>query len=154
MSRVWYGSLQNRLEENKQFVNEIKIGTGVTEYSYSDRHAYEVIAVIDQKHVTIREYDHRHVGNTPMDNNWELISNPENPTIDLVKRGNFWYTVSTITPDRAKEIYEGNDIQAKLWACHNNFDLQEIIATGKSKSKYHKRNISFGRANYYYDYEF
>lgn len=154
MSRVWYGSLQNRLEENKQFVNEIKIGTGVTEYSYSDRHAYEVIAVIDQKHVTIREYDHRHVGNTPMDNNWELISNPENPTIDLVKRGNFWYTVSTITPDRAKEIYEGNDIQAKLWACHNNFDLQEIIATGKSKSKYHKRNISFGRADYYYDYEF
>lgn len=154
MARTWYGSLNNRLEENKQFCEEIKVGTGVTEYFYSDRHAYEVVAVKDQKHVSIREYDHKHVGDTPMDNNWELISNEKNPVVDLVKRGNFWYTAVTITPERAKEIYEGTDIDAKLWACHNNFDLQAIIASGKNKTTYHKRNVSFGVADYHYDYEF
>lgn len=49
MSRKWYGSLNNRLEENKMFCEEIKVGTGLTEYFYSDRHPYEVVKVIDQK---------------------------------------------------------------------------------------------------------
>lgn len=154
MSRTWYGSLNNRVEENRQYVKEIKVGTGMTEYFWSDRHAYEVIAVKDQKHVTVREYDHKKKSDTAFSNDWELISNPENQTMDLVKRGKYWYTVVTITPEEAKEIYEGSDIDAKLWACHNNFDLQEIIASGKKKSTYHKRNVSFGVAEYYYDYEF
>lgn len=154
MSRTWYGNLNNRVEENRQYVEEIKVGTGMTEYFWSDRHAYEVIAVKDQKHVTVREYDHKKKSDTAFSNDWELISNPENQTMDLVKRGKYWYTVVTITPEEAKEIYEGSDIDAKLWACHNNFDLQEIIASGKKKSTYHKRNVSFGVAEYYYDYEF
>ena len=154
MSRTWYGNLNNRVEENRQYVEEIKVGTGMTEYFWSDKHAYEVIAVKDQKHVTVREYDHKKKSDTAFSNNWELISNPENQTMDLVKRGKYWYTVVTITPEEAKEIYEGSDIDAKLWACHNNFDLQEIIASGKKKSTYHKRNVSFGVAEYYYDYEF
>lgn len=154
MSRVWYGSLNNRLDENRQFCDEIKVGTGVTEYFYSDREAYEVIEVIDQKHVVIRRYDHKKKSDTAFDNDWELISNPENPTYTLVKRGKYWYTAVSITPEEAKEIYEGNDIEAKLWACHNNFDLQSIIASSKKKTTYHKKNVSFGVANYYYDYEF
>ena len=153
MSRVWYGSLNNRIEENRQFCEEIKVGTGVTEYFYSDRHAYEVVAVEDQKHITIREYDHKCKGGA-YSNEWELISNPNNPEINLVKRGNLWYTVASITPEEAKEIYEGNDFQLKLWACHNNFDLPAIIASGKAAKRYHKRNISIGVASYYYDYEF
>ena len=154
MSRVWYGSLNNRIEENRQFVEEIKVGTGVTEYFYSDRHAYEVVEVKDQKHISIREYDHKHVGDTAMDNNWELISNENNPVIELVKRGKYWYSVATITPEEAKEIYEGDNIDWKLWACNHNFDLQEIIASGKTKKSYTRKNISIGVARYYYDYEF
>ena len=154
MSRQWYGSINNRIEENKQYVEEIKVGTGVTEYFWSDRHAYEVVAVADQKHVTIREYDHKKKNDSSFSNDWELISNESNPTIDLVKRGKYWYSAVSITPERAKEIYEGTDIDAKLWACHNNFDLQEIIANGKKKTTYHKKNVSFGVADYYYDYEF
>lgn len=150
----WYGSLDNRIEENRQFCETIEVGTGMTEYSWSDCHAYEVIEVTDQKHVKVREYDHKHVGGVPMTNNWELISNEENPTMSLVKRGKFWYSTSTITPEEAKEILEGNDIDAKLWACHNNFDLEEIIASGKKKTAYHRKNVSFGVARYYYDYEF
>ena len=154
MARRLYGSLTNRLEENKQFVPEITIGTGVTEYFYSDRHPYEVIEVKDQKHITIRAMKHEHIGDTHMDNNWKLTSDETAHPIRIVKRGNFWYTVSEITPEEAKEIYEGTDIEAKLWACHNNFDLQAIIASGKTKRTYHKRNLSFGTAQYYYDYEF
>lgn len=153
MAGKWYGSLNNRVEENRMFVDEIKVGTGVTRYSWSDRHAYEVVAVKDQKHVSIREYDHKRVGEC-YSNDWELISNESNPIIDLVKRGNYWYSVSEITPEEAREIYEGDDIQAKIWACHNDFDLQAIMESGKSKRKYHKWNVSFGVANYYYDYEF
>lgn len=154
MSRTLYGSLNNRFEENRQFCKEIEVGTGVTEYFYSDREAYEVVEVKDQKHVKIRRYDHKHVGDGSMDNNWQLISNPENPTIELAKRGQYWYSVVTITPEEAADIYNGTDLDAKLWACHNNFDLQAIIASGKKKTTYHKMNVSFGVAEYYYDYEF
>ena len=148
-----YGSLTNRLEENRQFCDEITVGTGVTEYSWSDRHAYEVVEVTDQKHVKIREYDHKCVGGA-YSNDWELISNENNPVISLTKRGKYWYTTVTCTPEEAKEILDGDDIGAKLWACHNNFDLQAIIESGKKKTTYHRRNVSFGVASYYYDYEF
>lgn len=151
--RKLYGSYQNRVMENKMFCDEIKVGTGMTKYYWSDRHAYEVVAVKDQKHVSVREYDHKLKGEA-YSNDWELISNPENPVIDLVKRGNYWYVAVTITPEEAKEIFEGNDIEDKLWACHNGFVLPDIIASGKSKTKYHKWDVSFGHADYHYDYEF
>ena len=51
MKTKLYGNLMNRMEEGRQFVDEIKVGDGVTEYSYSDRHPYEVIEVKDQKHI-------------------------------------------------------------------------------------------------------
>ena len=148
MSKVWYGNLTNRLEENRQFCEEITVGTGVTEYSYSDRQSYEVIAVKDQKHVTIRRYDHKAKGEG-FTNDWELISNENNPSIDLVKRGNRWYRAVTAT---MKEI-ESEDIYVSLWLCHNGFDVEKIKEKG-SQTKYHKMNVSFGIADYYYDYEF
>ena len=150
----WYGSLNNRVEENRQFVDEIKVGDGMTEYFWSDRHAYEVVEVKDQKHVSVRQYDHKHIGDS-YENKWELISNENNPITELVKRGKYWYSVVKCTVEEAKEILEGtNNIDDRLWACHNNFDLEEIVASGKSKTRYHKRNVSFGKAEYYYDYEF
>lgn len=154
MSKVWYGSLNNRLEENRQFCETIEVGTGMTEYSWSDRHGYEVIEVKDQKHVKVRLLDHKHIGDGVMDNKWELVSNEENPVYSLVKRGKYWYSVCEITPDQAKEILEGKDIDAKLWACQNGFNLPEIIEKGKTKKSYNRWNVSFGKAEYYYDYEF
>lgn len=149
MARKWYGSLQNRLEENRQFVPEIEVGTGVTEYGYSDRHAYEVIEVIDQKHITIREYDHKHVGDGQMDNKWELISNPENHTRRLVKRGKYWYDEVVITSD----ILADDRWEAKLFLAHNNVDPDKLRERGTIK-KYHRANVSIGHAEYYFDYSF
>lgn len=149
MARRLYGSFQNRLEENRQFVDKIEVGTGMTEYGYTDRQAYEVIAVEDQKHVTVRRYDHRHVGDGCMDNSWELVSNENNPERKMVKRGQYWYTEVTITAD----LLDSDDIQTKLFLAYNNVDPDKLRAKGEIK-KYHRANVTFGKANYYFDYEF
>ena len=53
MSRQWYGSIDNRMTEGRTY-GKIEVGTGVTEMGYSDRHAYEVVEVIDEKHLLVR----------------------------------------------------------------------------------------------------
>lgn len=145
----FYGSLNNRLEENKMYCDEIKVGTGMTEYSWSDRHAYEVVEVIDQKHVIVREYDHKLKGGA-YSNDWELISNENNPTKEMVKRGNYWYAVSTITREMvSKEL----TAEERIYLALNGYDINKIKEKGK-QSKYYRMNVSFGTADYYYDYEF
>ena len=141
MSREWYGNLTNRLEENRMFCDEIKVGTGMTEYSYSDRHPWEVIEVVDQKHVKVRKMDHKHVGDGQMDNNWELVSNENNSVRALTKRGNYWYWTVVVTSDILDSI---DKIETQLFLCHNNIEV----------TRYHRANVSFGIADYYYDYEF
>lgn len=120
--RKWYGSLNNRIEENRMLCDEITVGTPLTEYQWSDRHPWEVIEVRDQKHITIRELSHKPVGE-PYSNCWELHSNPENRTMELAKRGERWYKVFRDT------------ITNKI-------------------SSWTKINVTFGKAEYYYDYSF
>lgn len=150
MSKKWYGNLSNRLEENKMFCDEIKVGTGMTEYYYSDRHAYEVVEVTDQKHIKVRELDHKHIGNGCMDNNWELISNENNSIRMLTKRGNYWYWTTVVTKDILDNI---DKIETRLFLCHNNIEIEKLKEKGKI-TRYSRANVSFGVADYYYDYEF
>lgn len=147
MSKKLYGSLFNRIEENKKYCNQIKVGTGVTEYLYSGRNAYEVVKVIDQKHIFIREYDHKHIGKGDMDNQWELISNINNPIKELKSRYNKWNCVTKISPNiDISEIYV---IDSKIWDA-----IHKAKETNKEQEVYHPTNVSFGVAEYYYDYEF
>lgn len=148
----WYGSIENRIEERSKDAQNITVGMGVTEFHWSDRTPYEVVAVKDQKHITIRRLDHRHVGDGSMDNNWELISNTNHPTIDIVKRGDYWYTVCTLTAEDVAD-FDDWDFNKRLWAARNDFDIEKIRLKGK-QTKYNKMNIRVGRAEYYYDYEF
>lgn len=156
MARKWYGSLNNRLEENRQFCDEITVGTGVTEYSYSDRHPYEVIEVISQKDVIIRGLDHKHIGDGYMDNNWELVSNENNPTYELVRRGKYWYSKVVITSDILDEM-DAADVNERIrlgmFLAGNDVDPDTLRDKGKV-TRYHRWNVSFGVADYYYDYEF
>ena len=155
MSKTWYGSINNRLEENRQFVEEIKVGTGMTEYFWSDRHAYEVVEVKDQKHVKVREYDHKHVGEA-YTNDWELISDESKPVQSLTKRGKYWYWTVTVTTDILDEIEKADEmrkVDLQLFLCHNNISIDDLKAKGKI-TRYHRANVSFGKADYYYDYEF
>jgi len=155
MARKFYGSLDNRFEENRQFCDTIEVGTGMTEYYWSDRHAYEVVEVKDQKHVKVREYDAKHVGDS-YENKWELISNEENPVHEMTKRGNYWYYTTTVTADDVKKIEEAEGderINGLLWLCNVGVDKNVVLEKGKV-TKYHRANVSFGKADYYYDYEF
>lgn len=149
MSKTWYGSLQNRLMENAQYDGEIKVGTGLTELMYSDRHPYEVISVKDQKHITVRELSHR-LNGEPMSNEWELYSNEENPVYELTKRGKYWYWTVTIPADILDSI---DDINTKLFLLHNDVDVEKLKKNGKV-TKYRRANVVIGFADYYYDYEF
>ena len=147
MSKQWYGSINNRLEENRQFCEEITVGTGVTEYLWSDSHAYEVVEVTDQKHVAIRQYDVKNNAGFG-GNDWELTSNENNPVINLAKRGKYWYKVVTATADLLDA-----DVDTRLWLAHNGFDANVLREKGK-QTKYHRMNISFGVAREYYDWSF
>lgn len=147
----WYGSINNRIMEQGKDAEEITVGMGVTEFHWSDRDAYEVVRVINQKNIVIRELKHIHVGNCHMDNNWELVSDSTRPEIELKKRGKYWYTYATVTKEDLEEI--DKDIDKQLWLCHWGFDRDTINKNGK-QTKYHKKNIVIGYASYYYDYEF
>ena len=147
MSKVWYGSINNRLEENKMYCNEIEVGTGVTEYYWSDRHPYEVVEVKDQKHVKVRALDHKHVGDGCMDNCWELMSNENNIIKELTKRGKYWYWTTTVS----KDILDNDNIDVRLFLAQNNIDADKLKEKDKV-TRYRRANVSFGVAEYYYDY--
>ena len=149
MANRWYGSVQNRLEENNQFCDEIRVGTGMTEYSYSDRHPYEVIEVIDQKHVMVRGLDHKPIGEA-YSNDWLLVSNLDNPVLLMTKRGKYWYNTVKVTSDILKEDM---DWETSLFLIHNGISEDELRKKGKV-TRYHRMNVSFGKAEYYYDYSF
>ena len=149
MSKVWYGSINNRLEENRMYCNEIKVGTGVTEYYYSDRHPYEVVEVTDQKHVKVRELGHKPTHINGFANEWELFSDENKPIKALTKRGKYWYWTVTVT----KDILENDDVDTWLFLAHNNIDIDKLREKGKV-TRYRRANVSFGVAEYYYDYTF
>ena len=148
----WYGSVNNRIMERGKGAEEITVGMGVTEFYWSDRHAYEVIEVIDQRHITIREYKAVHTG-AAYENKWDLVSDPTRPEIPLVKRGKYWYNYATVTQEWVEKIDAEKDFDAQIWLANWGFDREVIKKNGK-QTKYHRKNIVIGYADYYYDYEF
>ena len=155
MARKWYGSLNNRVEENRQYCEQIEVGTGMTEYFWSDRHAYEVVEVIDQKHVKVREYNAKHVGEE-YQNKWDLVSDESNPIRLITKRGKYWYWTVKVDDSILDEIdkAEGDEKFHLQWfLCQNNITVDELRAK-MHITRYHRANVSFGVADYYYDYEF
>ena len=58
MGRKWYGSIDNRIEEGRNYEpdKKIKVGTDITVYCWSDRQCKYVTKVIDQKHIFVKDY--------------------------------------------------------------------------------------------------
>ena len=157
-----YGSLNNRMEENKMYCKEIVVGTGMTRYDYSDRHAYEVVKVVDQTNVFVREYDHIAVGEA-MSNTWKLVSNEKNPVIELKLRNGVWYRVCYYSKQKWLETAEKDDSWKTVEAAYNYYKFMsgltekqlEKIENGKTVKAFKKfGNVSFGVADYHFDYEF
>ena len=66
-----YGSLNNRFMENCAGPAVIKEGMGATEYCWSDRHAYEVVKVVDAKHLLVRQYEAERIDSNGMSESQE-----------------------------------------------------------------------------------
>ena len=159
-----YGLLQNRLMEGKDFTNgNIEVGTGVTEVLYSDRHAYEVIAVKDQNHFTIRRMKAIPTGE-PMSNTWKLESDETQPTYDI-ERINVFYKVSYLTKEKVmeraeemlkKDFVPGTPIEKAIdfVTMYLTDKQKERVLSGKQVKLKSKMNLSIGIQQEYYDYEF
>lgn len=160
-----YGSIQNRLIEGKDFTNgDIKVGTGVTEVLYSDCHAYEVIAVKDQNHFTIRRMKATPAGES-MSNIWKLESDETQPAHDIERINGVFYKVSYLTKDKVmeraekalKEDFVPNTPIEKAIGYVTMFltDKQrERVLSGKQVKLKSKMNLAIGIQQEYYDYEF
>lgn len=161
MSKL-YGSLSNRLEEGKRFVDEIKVGDGVTMYYWSDRKAYEITQVVDQKHFFMRQYDAKHIGEA-FSNQWKLVSNENNPEIEVMFRNNTWKSVRRFKKEEVEKYVDSmtecktREANYSLYRHYNQLTDKDIekMESGKEVVKYYKMEpISIGVADYYYDYEF
>ena len=160
-----YGSLQNRLMEGKDFTNgNIKVGTGVTEVLYSDRHAYEVIAVTDQNHFTIRRMKAIPTGEY-MSNKWKLESDETQPTYNIERIAGVFYEVNYLTKEQVmkraekalEEVFVPNTPIEKAidYVTMYLTDKQkERVLNGKQVKLKSKMNLVIGVQQEYYDYEF
>lgn len=159
-----YGSLQNRLVEGRDFTNgNIKVGTGVTEVLYTDRHAYEVTAVKDQNRFTIRRM--KAISTESMSNTWKLESDETQPTYDIERINGVFYKVSYLTKEqvmkRAEEMLKKDFVpntpieKAIDFVTMYLTDKQkERVLNGKQVKLKSKMNLSIGIQQEYYDYEF
>lgn len=88
---AWYGSVNNRIMETAQGPVPA-VGMGVTEYYWSDRHPYEIIAIKDDRHITVREMGHKRPDGYTCygmgDNTWEVYSNPDGRIVNLFRKKN------------------------------------------------------------------
>jgi hypothetical protein len=137
-----YGSLTNRLEENRMLVKEIKVGTRLTEYFYTDTHAYEVIKVINQNDVIVKALEGPCNGDVVYDKDKEyhdIYSIEEKAgEQELVKRYGHWYF---------KIALDKNDILV------NEKEAKQVKEKGFAV-RYNKVNVSFGVAEIYFDRSF
>lgn len=93
----WYGSLNNRCDENHQYVEEIKVGDGVTEYLWSDRNPFEVTKVINQKHIFIRPMHYERTDSNGMSDcqDYKYSSDLTAKEKELKFRYNHWWEIYT-----------------------------------------------------------
>lgn len=153
MSKKWYGSLTNRLNENCYFnetLNNLKIGTPCTQYLYSDRIPYEVVKVESQKHIFIRELKAIRIDDGGMSDyqSYQYESNINNPIKELQLTKYGWKEIKIYN----KDIYE-KLIKKQGYVLWGDEIINKVL-NGKEVKRSSKINISFGIAQYYYDYSF
>lgn len=78
----YYGSVINRMMESRHGAIVPEVGMGVTEYCWSDRHAYEIVEVIDARHIIIRKLSAKLVGDY-YDQDYEYASDPNGRCLKL-----------------------------------------------------------------------
>lgn len=166
MSEVWYGNLLNRLEENKNYTGrEIKPGDDITMYMWSDRDCYYVTSVENQKRIQVRRYYHcadHEKANGMGHQDWKLFKTWDE----------FNNYLSKFFPETSKFGDHRDEPAPETWVYRYNKWMRESTCTDPvfcdtererksfEKNGYFKAysplpgKISFGKADYYYDWEF
>ena len=145
-----YGNLVNRLEEG-QTVPEIKPGTDITMYYYSDRTCYFVTRVIDQKHIFVKRYEvvaDRDKEGGIGHQNWLYFKSVKDCNKYLQKYG--------LGTD--KEVFENSE-QEWVFRYNHWYEVYRKDVFNRKplpKPLYHRisEGLSFGKRDYYYDWEF
>lgn len=132
--------------ENNDYTNgNVQVGTYVTEYLHTDRNAYVITKIEDEKHFTMADENGYHT--------------------NVVKRGNRWYKEHTFSKkllmERAKDFYDRGAFKTiesaygYLLFISGMTDSQlKRLEEGKEVKTYSKINISIGINDPYRDPSF
>lgn len=159
MSKRWYGSVSNRIEEGHNY-NEDKLiheGDDITEYLWSDRHCYYVHKVIDQKHILVLPYyvcaDHSKEGGIGHQN-WlyfKTIKEERQYINDCIDKG----LITGLEKESLENIKEPTPREWVYRYNHWYEVIKEEFGHKLDKPKYVRvDHISFGVRDYYYDWSF
>ena len=174
----WYGSVNNRIDEGKNYLgrDELKAGDDITMYYYSDRECYYIDEVISQKEIKVKRYyicaDHSkslgcghqewlYFKTLKEHHDYIKTINPrtkfnyggEPEAVTWVKRYGKWQ--EKIVYNKAVVAYiVGRDGYCTFRP--KNEKEQKMFDEGKDIIRYQDLNgkISFGVRDYYYDWEF
>ena len=161
----WYGNLNNRFEEGRNFTGrELQAGDDITMYLWSDRECYFIDEVVSPKEIKVRRYyvcaDHDKKAGMGHQN-WMYFKTRDEEEEYLKRFFPNYYT---------GEHYE--EPEAETWVFRNGkwkrmyvLDDPLFIENKTQQKEYDKNgqfkmyrnlsgNISFGVRNYYYDWEF
>lgn len=149
-----YGSVTNRLMENSKSPVPV-VGMGITQCFHSDRHAFEVIEVKDNTHITVRRMKATRSDSNGMSDcqDWTLESNPEGTVYHLVYRYGHWRT--RLTKYVIEQDAEGNPIVNTPEEQHRTGEYYK----GKTVLTQKLHNLRgygwhLGHASEYYDFSF
>ena len=159
---MMYGNVINRLSEGKQY-GDIKVGTDITMYLWSDRNCYYVTDVIDDKHIKVREYiviaDHDEACGMGHQN-WLYFKTGEDANKYLSSRFDTLRMIDYETPQEETWAFR----YGKWWRDYEYTEEKDWfsdkerakIQNGKTVHEYSELSgkVSFGVRDYYYDWEF
>ena len=162
--KVWYGNLTNRLEEGRNFTGrEIAVGDDITEYLWSDRHCYYVVAVENQKRIKVRPYytcaDHEKEGGMGHQD-WLYFKTLDERNKYLAQFNDYWKNIEHFEePDPQTWVYRYNKWMKECVYTKENYcterEWKSLLKNGFYCRYYDlSGRVSFGVRDYYYDWEF
>ena len=173
------GSFINWINGNNN--SEPKIGEGATELMWSDRHAFEVIEVSqDKMSCTIQRYKTKRSDKNGMSDSqgyiYDELTAEKKHLVWRKKQGGCWCTVSKevkfipkflkdlqsrsnkyLFGDQLLEVY-GQEVYDSVYKQksddHWDWSMNIVEGITKEYTNYHKISVLFGSKQEYYDYSF
>lgn len=145
MRTLWTDKFASLRQQTKHRADiKPQVGMGVTQHVGSDSNPWEIIEVIDDKHIVVRELDYDRTDNNGMSDcqDYQYYSSDANRTKRLTFRGDRW--CSYVQEERAKMDANGEPIRDQ------NGTVYELVVTRKLSRDFWKVGVAIR----YYDFSF